>query len=287
MTRHHLIATALGMGLALSAGTGIAAEPPRLEWTVQKLSMPKAAVYVEDEQAIFLTNMGGYLTGADGDGFISRIAADGRVLEREWMSGFDNPRGIAYLAGRLYVADLHHLIEIDVAEKQIVHRYTALGVSFLNAIVVDERAAGARVFVSDTRGDAIWRLENGTLTRVLQDKGLDGPNGLAVDGETLVIGAQRGARGRLLRWPLAGGAIADVSLAGPIGSLDGVLADVDGGWWVGDGLAKVWRVDAAGKARTWLNAPAGTGNLGLVRGELLLVPIPKINELRAYPLQAN
>ena len=42
------------------------------------------------------------------------------MLEREWATGLDAPKGMALANGQLYVADIDRLVEIDPATGKIV-----------------------------------------------------------------------------------------------------------------------------------------------------------------------
>jgi hypothetical protein len=45
----------------------------------------------------------------DGNGFISKLGPDGKVVTMEWVKGLDGPTGLALANGKLYAADVDRL----------------------------------------------------------------------------------------------------------------------------------------------------------------------------------
>ncbi len=120
----------------------------------------------------------------DGNGFISKLGPDGKVVQLEWVTGLDSPTGLALANGKLYAADINRLVEIDVAKGEIARRHEAPGAKFLNDLTADK---SGRVYASDMVTNSIWVLEDGKLSLLLQGEALDNPNGpLAEDGRIVV-----------------------------------------------------------------------------------------------------
>lgn len=278
------------LALFAFAATALAADPKPL-WTAKNFRRPESALFVAAEKAIFVSNIDGEPDAKDGKGFISMLDASGKLVSLEWVGGLDAPKGLAYAQGRLFVTDIDQVVEIDVKRAQIVKRYPAPGAKFLNDIALEPRSnfkgQVARAYISDTHDNAIWYLADGKFAKLLSDPALDGPNGLLVEGEALRI-ASFGvppAQGRLKTMPLDEDSVADRFGAEPIGNLDGLEADGKGGYWVSDWVAgRIYRVDASGTPSVWLQLEQGTADIGIVPGKLLLVPMMKNNEVRAYSL---
>jgi sugar lactone lactonase YvrE len=116
-------------------------------------AQPAAAIYDRGSDTYLVSNVSGDPLEKDDNGFISRVAPDGKVLELKWIDGemaaktLHAPKGMAISDTRLFVAD------IDVV--RIFDRTTgaALGVihvpkaSYLNGVSV---APNGTVYVSDT-----------------------------------------------------------------------------------------------------------------------------------------
>lgn len=266
-------------------------------WTAKGFKKPESALYVAAEKAIFVSNLDGDPGGKDGKGFISKLDADGKVVKIDWLTGLDAPKGLAYAQGRLFVADIDQLVEIDVKSAAIAKRYPAPGAKGLNDVALEPRSRfknqTARAYVSDKPGNAIWYLGDGKFAELVHDEAFANPNGLLVEGENLQIASWGAADaegkvetpGWIKTMALDEEGIADRFNALPLGNLDGLEADGQGGYWVSDWMAgKILRVAADGTSTVWLHLERGTADIGIVPGKWLLVPMMLNDEVRAYRL---
>lgn len=148
--------------------------------------MAPESVYWEPEgRHWYVSNIVGAPGEKDGLGWISRLDADGTLLAAQWVTGFDTPAGLRSFAGQLFVADIDELHVIDIASATITETIAIPGAMFLNDVTVD--GAGT-VYVSDTATNTIHRVQPGEAPQVVvQDAGLQAPNGLSVLGDQLVV----------------------------------------------------------------------------------------------------
>lgn len=283
--------------LCMSSMSVLAAEPQPV-WTVKGFKQPESALYVAAEKAIFVSNLDGEPTAKDGNGFISRLDASGRLVKLDWVTGLDAPKGLAYAQGKLYVADVEQLVVIDVKSGAIERRHAAPGAPFLNDVALEPRShfkgQVARVYVSDLAGNAIWYLGDNKFSQLVADPAFEAPNGLLVEGETLVIanwgaltgkGFETKEPGRLKVMKLDEDGIADRFSAMPLGNLDGLESDGKGGYWVSDWLAgTIIHVKSDGSSSVALQLEQGAADIGIVPGKWLLVPMMTKDEVRAYAL---
>lgn len=290
----------VGMML-LAAGwfAGIAgAAEVKPAWIAKGFKQPESALYVAAENAIFVSSMNGEGTTKDGNGFISRLDASGKLIKLQWVGGLDAPKGMAYAQSMLYVADIDQLVVIDVKSGQIAKRFPAPGAKLLNDVALEPRSnfkgQVARAYVSDFADNAIWYLGDGKFSKLLRDATLETPNGLLVEGENLIIanwgvmgsdGYKTEVPGRLKTMKLDEEGIADRFSAIPLGNLDGLESDGKGGYWVSDWLAgKIFHVASGGTSSVWLQLEQGTADIGIVPGKWLLVPMMLNDEVRAFAL---
>ena len=93
---------------------------------------------ISDGKFLYVTNIGKALDPAakDGDGFISKLSLDGKVLEAKLnTSKLNAPKGTAIIRGMLYVADIDRIIGIEMATgKQLaeINLNPATGSNFVN-----------------------------------------------------------------------------------------------------------------------------------------------------------
>lgn len=284
--------------LAVAALTGlfglpIAGAEPQTVWeTPAVLSKPESVAWDARRQVYYVSNINGEATEASGAGFLSRLGPDGTVLEREWVTGLNAPKGLLVVGEVLYVAEVGGLVEVDLERGAVAARHAAPGSQFLNDLAVDGEG---RVYVSDLFTDTVWRLAEGRLEPWLATAELLGPNGLHVDGERLYVAAwgrrlegfQTETPGHLLVVSLADGTVGALGEGTPIGHLDGLEPLGEDGFLVSawkEGL--LMEVSAEGRARVLADLGQGSADLEYRPEEnLAIVPLMNQNRVRALRLK--
>ncbi len=180
-------------GGAILIACQLTPNPNVTRWTLvelwqlhDSLARPESALFDAASGVIYVSNINGGPLEKDGNGFISRISPEGRLLEARWVSGLHAPKGMALSRGHLYVADIDTLVEIDVATGQITARYGAPGARFLNDVTVDTTG---NVYVSDSQTHRIYRLQGDAMEVWLESPLLRSPNGLYALPTYLVVAA--------------------------------------------------------------------------------------------------
>src|SRR6266581_3368696 len=120
--------------------SAVAAEPQKL-WEASGFKQPESVVFDRAAGAIYGSNVNGDAMKKDGNGFISKLGPDGKVVTIEWVKGLDSPTGLALANGKLYAADVDRIAEIDIAKGEIIKQYEAPGSKFLNDLA-SERTGG-------------------------------------------------------------------------------------------------------------------------------------------------
>jgi DNA-binding beta-propeller fold protein YncE len=78
-----------------------------LLWSTDSVfKTPESAVYDEKRAVIYVSNMNLNPRQKDGNGFISKVAKDGKIIQLEWISGMSSPKGLALYGNTLYTADI-------------------------------------------------------------------------------------------------------------------------------------------------------------------------------------
>jgi sugar lactone lactonase YvrE len=264
---------------------------PKLLWETKGLAQPESVVVDPATGAIYVSNIVGAVMQKDGNGFIAKLSGDGKVLTRQWVKGLDAPTGLALHDRTLYVADVDELVEINAASGEIIKRYPANGATFLNDVAVD---ADGTVYVSDTPTNTIWRLKDGSFEPWLANDKLNGPNGLLVQGDTLIVASlgripsvgQKQELAGLSQISLKDQAVSAIGNGQPIGNLDGLELLQPGVYLVTDWAAgALYRVDAKGKAERLIDLNQGSADLTyLPDKKIVLIPMMLDNSLVAYRL---
>ena len=259
-------------------------------WETGGLNNPESVVYDGKSGAIYVSNVNGAAGDKDGNGYISRLSLDGKVLDQEWVKGLNAPKGLALSGGKLYTADIDTLVEIDIATAAITHRYQVADAKFLNDVAA---APNGDIYVSDMSMNRIHLLHGGKFSIWLETPDLLNPNGVLVQGKHLIVGAwgvmtddsSTKVPGHLLKISFRDKAIKNIGAGLPIGNLDGVEAYHDG-FLVTDWMAgKFLYIDMTGKTTVLLVLKPGSADHAYVQDQnLVLIPMMQDNKLIAYKL---
>jgi hypothetical protein len=270
---------------------GVFAQAPVLLWETAGFVGPESVVFDAAREQFYVSNMGTHGQGAtSGDGFISRVSAAGKIIELRWITGFDNPKGLALANGRLYVGDDKDLVEIDIAAGKVANRYApADGPGAFNDCTAD---ADGNVYVCSGRLDTVFRLAGGNFEPwyKLDKSRTGGLNGLKAEKDRLLLGGWsiKGPDGGEQPGHISTVAFADQALGRlgdrPVCHIDGLEPDGQGGYTVTDWLTgEVLHVTSAGKTSPLLHLGQGTADHAyLVDQQLLVIPQMLENKIRAY-----
>lgn len=293
------VALAALLALAYASAQAATSHPaPEPLWVADGFSTPESVVFDPQRNVFYVSNMA--TRGEDavpGDGFVSRLDADGRILDLQWVTGLENPKGLALANGRLYAGDDDALVEIDIEAGRILARHAPAdgGPGQFNDATAD---ADGNVYVFSRRLDTVFRLAGGRFEPWLElDPAVTGrPNGLRVDGERLLMGSWQVPPDGSQLGHLSTVALADRTLgrigSTPIGHIDGIEPDGQGGWTITDWTrGQLLHVDGEGNATPLLELVKGSADhLYLADRQLLVIPLLLDDQVRAYrwaPAQAE
>jgi sugar lactone lactonase YvrE len=243
--------------------------------------LPESVVHDPRRDVLYVTH---YFRG--GNEFISRVSTDGRLLEREWITGLNRPTGLVIHDDRLWVVDRQALVEIDIEAGAILHRHPIPEAGFPNDVAF---ADDGTAFVTDTRAHRIYRFRDGEFEPWLEGEEVRSPNGVLVDGDTLLFGTSDD--GRLQRVDLAAGRVETVARLGDGANLDGLRADASGNYLVSDFGGRIFRVTPEGEVTKLLDTTASGARSAdfefVPQANLLVVPGLFDNRLTAYHYESQ
>lgn len=280
---------------AIAAGllscSAVSAKPAQVWEITEGLANPESVVPDTKSGVLYVSNVNGKPNEKNGNGFISKISQDGKVVALRWSTGLNGPKGLALSDGKLYVADIDELVEINLNDGAIVQRHPAHGAKFLNDVAADK---SGNVYVSDTMTDTIWRLSGGSFSVWLQDAKLENPNGLLVEGNQLRVAAwgkmtdgfATEIPGHLKTVDLTTKEIGRMADSKPLGNLDGLEPLGSGRYVISDWMAgTVMTYGPDGKAETILDLGQGVADVGYdAQAKILYVPQMMKSTLRAYKI---
>jgi len=152
------------------------------------LQTPESVLFDKKHDRLYVTNLNMEPRMKDGNGFVSILSRDGKVERLRWVEGMSSPKGMALVEDTLFVADVDELVLIDVVKGEIIRKIPVEGAKMLNDMVAGDQGV---VYFTDTDAGKIHVYEKGMVSDWLTE-GLNGPNGLLIDGGRLLVASQGG-----------------------------------------------------------------------------------------------
>lgn len=149
------------------------------------LDIPESVLYDASSEMVFVSCLGQVRNDKTGDGYITLMNLEGEIINKEWLTGLNDPKGMAVNDGKLYVSDIDELVVINIENAEVEIRYHAPDASFLNDVTYCQNGM---VFVSDSHQQNIYALKDTIFTLWLDDERLLGVNGLWAEGGNLYAG---------------------------------------------------------------------------------------------------
>src|SRR5436190_1433129 len=165
------------------------------------LEGPESARYDPELDVFYVSNMTGYGSDKDGNGYIVRVPADDfskATILVDGASGkvvLDSPKGLALHGDTLWAADIDVLRAFD---RRTGAALANVDLRSQGAVMLNDVAIGGdgRIYVTDTGilmtdkgvlhpgGDKIFAIgPNGTVSVIAQGNQLDRPNGITWDAK--------------------------------------------------------------------------------------------------------
>ena len=258
-------------------------------------------VFSQPESAYFYTSgstdPGVYFissTNGNDVGWVSKLAADGSMIDSRWATDLQNPMGMRVSGKRLWINNITEIVglNLDNPNDRIVHPID--GAISLNDLATD---SSGRAYLSDSMNSRVVRVdlatgENSTYISTLPSS----PNGVLIQGDRLYIaswGIMSDRPEERAEWiTKTAGSLYWVSLkdakkskhiiAPELGNLDGVEIDRNGNIYVSDWESgELYKISSGTKTVIGLGQYGqGLADIGLnsLTGELVL-PVMLSNEV--------
>jgi len=154
-----------------------------LLWTASGFEQPEGAELAPGG-GYFISNIGaGEAEALDGNGYITRLNADGTIASAKFAAGLHGPAGLVVHEGVLYAADRDGVAMIDAATGEVKGKVPVEGAQFLNDMTV----FGGDVLVSDSGTATIHRITPEGAQVFASSEGWAGINGILGDGDRLLV----------------------------------------------------------------------------------------------------
>jgi sugar lactone lactonase YvrE len=258
-------------------------------WSVTEgMDSPESVYFDAASGFLYSSQIGGDAAAKDGNGRIVKLTVDGKIIDANWITGLNAPKGMRAYRGTLLVADIDEVVGIDIAGGRIASRVKT-DAKFLNDLATGPDGAA---YATDSFQNRVYVVRNGVASVFVESPRLELPNGILVDGNKVIVATDGrpgrgggGTPGSLFAIDIASREITQVTTQS-IGTPDGLESDGRGGYIVADvGGGRIFHVTASGEVRQIRQLDRQPADISFIPSRsLLVVPHLGLNRVSAYDL---
>lgn len=246
------------------------------------LTTPESILFEPKSNTVFVSCINGGPAATNEKSFIAKIDLSGKITQLKLSENLHSTKGMGFLDGKLYVAEIFKLIEIDPKTGTVLHKYEVPDAKFLNDVSVDDK--NKIVYFTDMRSDRLWKLDKGQIVKVVEGAPLKSPNGVFFENGKLIVG---NGDGKILAYDLQSQQFS--TIAEGMGGIDGILTDGKKGYFASEWRGKVWHINTEGKTQLVLDlvdAKVNTADFEYIPNKkLMLIPTFLKNKVLAYSVE--
>lgn len=155
-------------------------------WTLEGIDTPESVIEVANKRQTFylVSAIEGDFMTKDGKGGLVKINSRGEMLDKNWVTGLNAPKGMAQFKDKVYVADIDEVVVVDINTAKIIEKIPMPDAILLNDVAADARGT---IYISDTFSGRVYRIKNQQVDIYIE--GLWGPNGLWAEPDRLIVSA--------------------------------------------------------------------------------------------------
>lgn len=228
---------------------------------------PESALYDPITNSLYVSSTG--------SGSVVRMTTDGKVIQKNWVTGLQMNMGSALYNGRFYTTNPKGISVVDVNKASFVKVIPVPGAVMLNDVAVDSKGV---IYVSDTRAAKVYRITGDSVSLFLEN--MPGANGLlTVNSDVYLVTSTTffkiDANKQVTK-------IADGFESG----LDGIVMVADGEFILSNYTGLLWYVKSDGSKQLLLDSRSN----GIMSNDIsydkttktLYVPSYRTNRIIAY-----
>ncbi len=261
--------------------------PASAQITVTKLEAPYSFVSSQAGTEYFISSINGDPETADNNGFITKLDANGKMLNLKFIQGgkadvtLHAPKGMALVDNTLYIADLDHLRAFDMTSGKTVASIPIPGANGQSRALLTDVASNGKglLYCSDQKANRIYRIDLASqkVTILVTDTSLAGPSGLAVhpkSGQLIAVSWDKGKIFEISPEGIVTELFSNSFFSNRFTNLRGVDFDRWGNMYVSDSTrGKVWRMSWDKRFQVIAEYLPSPGDISIDRtNNLILVP---------------
>lgn len=247
--------------------------------TKEGFKTTESVLYDPVEKVLYVANINENPWQKDGNGYISKLTPDGKIINAKWAGDLSAPKGMGITGGNLYVTNVDEVVEISLKNGTVLQRFTHPAAINLNDIAISE---AGNVYISDSKDGYLFQVINNKLEILSDSPEVKGSNGLYPEKELLLLGQKN----RIAAYNLQTKEVS--TYIENTGGIDGIEAIGDNRYLISDWMGHVYLVEP-GKEKilmldtTPLNVNAA--DIGYDKtGRVLFVPTFFADGVAAYKL---
>lgn len=265
---------------------------PKRCWTITEgIGAPAGVVYDSQRRELYVSQIGGEGDKKDGDGLVSRIDLQGRVVNMAWVAGLNAPKGLALCGDTLWVTDIDELVAIDRRSGKIRRKIAIDGAKFLTGVAIDAKGL---LYVGDMLTSRIYRVERDSARVFVDGPAIESPAALLISDDRLLVAGwgyttdySTTVPGSLFYLDPKTRKQTSLALA-PRGNWFGLSRRGDKRFLAADfASGRIYEIDENGRSTCLLSLPRGCAGIAYVPdAELLVVAETRENRVAGFTLGA-
>lgn len=166
----------------LSGVIGLMSSSLFAQRTLEKLWQTDTLTLKNPESVLFdLVSKSLYVSSMSA-GAVVHYSLDGKLLDKNWVTGLTANKGSAIFNGIFYTAENTTVAVVDMKTRIIVKHIPVPGAKKLNDLAVDSKGV---IYVSDSPGAKVFKIERDSASLYLEN--MTGANGLLCIGTDLYV----------------------------------------------------------------------------------------------------
>jgi hypothetical protein len=247
---------------------------------IDGFAAPESVIKISDK--LYVSNVNGNPGDKDGNGYISQLSADGKLLQQKFQKATLNaPKGLAVINNTLYVTDIDRIVGFNSSSGEQVFELNIEGAGFLNDLC---KAGDNKLAASESMSGKIFIVDAGNKTYSVAGS-IGGANGVTYDAKTKMLyacgmGEQMNGTGKLYVKDINSKDTVFTELPGsPTGIFDGLEMTDEGHLLVSDWIsfnsnkARLIEYDLKNHTSTVFSVDAGAADFCYDRaGKKIYIP---------------
>jgi hypothetical protein len=252
-------------------------------WETKKdLKTTESVIYDKENDLLYVSNVNQNPWEKDKNGYISKLNLKGDIVDTKWVKDLSAPKGMGIYKGKLYVADVDELVEIDIKKGEIINRYHVDGAQKLNDITISSNGA---VYISDSGDAAIYNFKKGKVEFFTKSQNLKGINGIYAQGNLLYAGLEN----KVISIDISTKAVK--TFTDNTGGVDGLVPSGKNSFFISDWSGHIYEIKEGEKPTLMLDTTPlqiNAADIEYIKDKaILLVPTFYKDNVVAYQVRAS